>query len=207
MINKIITCTALAIACYGCGHHDKKSGETGMQKDTLLTNDTVLPDSTEKIPLVVATPDEVAINQLLSEKTGGAFVVVNDTIAKWLKEDFDYFIVPKRKENHDYPYIAKGDFNGDGRQDAAALVKEKDKPGYQLAVIFGYPTDTKEDIRFWKEDIDVCAVSTYPKGELIGMDTGKVKMKGDGINIEYYEKAAFVIYWDGKALKRVYTAD
>jgi hypothetical protein len=146
------------------------------------------------------------ISGLLTQKFGDTFEIVNDSIAKWPRDVFDYFIAPKRKTEPDYPYITKGDFNGDGQQDAAALVKLKDKAAYQLAILFGSPLD-KNRIQFWKEDIDICAVSLFPKGDLEGIDKPKVKMKGDGINVEYYESAAFVIYWDGKTFKRAYTAD
>lgn len=146
------------------------------------------------------------INNLLSEKFGGTLQVMTDADAKWQKDEFDYFIAPKRKSDPEYPYACRGDFNGDGQQDAAALIKPKNNPGYQLAIVFGNPLD-KHRISFWTEDIDVCAVSTYPKGELEGIDKPKVQMKGDGINVEFFERATFVIYWDGKGFQRTHTGD
>ena len=155
---------------------------------------------------VTATALAMEINGLLRSKFGGTLVVLNDSLANWPKDEFDYFIASKRKEQPDYPYIAKGDFNGDGQEDAAALVKDTAKGKYQVAVIFGAPLDPNR-ILFWTEDIDVCALSTYPKGPLEGMNSGKVNMKGDGIGIEYYEKSSFVLYWNGSAFKRAWTGD
>ncbi|MFN8290697.1 MAG: hypothetical protein U0U70_10595 [Chitinophagaceae bacterium] len=200
-------CVVICLACCSaCGHHTAAPGDGGNKKDNLVIHDTLVTTLKQEGTVSLATPAEKEINALLAGKPGSTLTVVNDSSAKWMKDVFDSFIVPRRKEDPDYPYIAKGDFNGDGRQDAAALVKVKDKPEYEVAIIMGSPLD-KNRISFWKEDIDVCAISTYPKGELAGIGSGKVKMKGDGINVEYYEKAAFVLYWNGKEFKRVYTAD
>jgi hypothetical protein len=127
--------------------------------------------------------------------------LVSDSIAQWPKDVFDYFIAERRKTDINYPYIAKVDMKGNGKGSIAALVKEKSNGQYQLLVIDDIK-DPATKVQTWKEDIDICAISTYKK-------TGneKVKMKGDGINVEYFEKAAFVIYWNGTELKRFYTAD
>lgn len=146
------------------------------------------------------------VNQWLRAAGADSLELTTDTVAAWPKDVFDYFIAAKRAKDPDYPYIATGDFNGDGLTDHAALVKHTGKPVYEIAVISGDSTD-KNRIRSWKEDIDICAISLYPKGELAGMDQPPVKMRGDGINVEYYEKASFVIYWDGKEFRRTYTGD
>ncbi len=191
-----------------CGTKKDPGKENATPGDSITTtSDTVttvnnLANGNVLVPSAMANE----INGLLKEKFGGSLVVVNDSMAKWPKDEFDYFIASKRKEQPDYPYISKGDFNGDGQQDAAALVKDTGKEKYQVAVIFGAPLDPNR-IMFWTEDIDICALSTYPKGPLEGMDTGKVNMKGDGIGIEYYEKSSFVLYWNGSAFKRAWTGD
>jgi hypothetical protein len=98
-------------------------------------------NASDSLPRTAPTPAETEINGLLKEKFGGTLVVVNDKSANWPKDIFDYFIVPRRKDYPDYPYIANGDFNGDGLQDAAALVKNPGKEEYQVAIIFGSPLD------------------------------------------------------------------
>jgi|GEM_PF-1896877 len=208
---KPLICFFLVLAI-GCGQHksgknDNPAGDSLKPgADTLSKLTDLGKNVSDTLPRSMPTPAETEINGLLKEKFGHTLTVVNDKVGNWPKDVFDYFIVPERKNNPDYPYIAKGDFNGDGQQDAAALVKFAGKNEYQVAIIFGSPLD-KHRISFWKEDIDICAVATYPKGELEGIDAGKVTMKGDGINVHYYETASFVIYWDGKVFKRVFTSD
>ena len=116
------------------------------------------------------------------------------------------FIVPKRKENPNYPYITKGDYNADGKEDMAAVVIDSTKTAYQIAIIL-----SADKIMFWKEDVlDDAAISTVPKSTIEGMDgekTKKIKLKGYGINVEYFEKASFVLYWDKGSFKRIQTGD
>jgi hypothetical protein len=132
--------------------------------------------------------------------------VLNDQEARWMRDAFDYFIVPKRKENPNYPYITKGDFNGDGKPDMAAVVTDSTKQSFRIAIITG-----KDNIILWEEDVLVdAALTTIPKSDIEGMDgekTKKVKLKGDGINVEYFEKASFVLYWDKTSFKRIQTGD
>lgn len=63
----------------------------------------------------------------------------------------------------------------------------------------------------WEEDISAeSAISTTPRSEVEGIDgekTKKVRMKGDGINVEYFEQASFVLYWDKSGFKRLQTGD
>ena len=197
----------LAFACflmlYGC-NNNKQTPEKN-QSDTILT---AKADSITKEQTKASGPsaDWQEVNHVLSEKFGGSLTIVTDTDANWPKDVFDYFIAPKRKEHPDYPYLCKGDFNGDGQSDAAALVKTKDKPDYQLAIIFGQPLD-RHRISFWKEDIDLCAISTFPKGQLEGIGKPAISLKGDAVNVEFYERATFVVYWDGKAFRRTHTGD
>ena len=196
----IILCLFLLISC-----NSRKSGPSTGSNDTPGTGlDTTAPLPRSVQPVISAETEQV--NQVLAEKSGGTLAVLTDVDAGWKKEDFDYFIAPKRKDNPDYPYLTKGDFNGDGQADMAALVKTKDKAEYQLAILLGQPL-SKDRIIFWKEDIDICAVSTYPKGELAGMDQPPFHLKADAINVEYFERATLVIYWDGKAFRKTHTGD
>lgn len=196
----IILCLFLLISC-----NSRKSGPSTGSNDTPGTGlDTTAPLPRSVQPVISAETEQV--NQVLAEKSGGTLAVLTDVDAGWKKEDFDYFIAPKRKDNPDYPYLTKGDFNGDGQADMTALVKTKDKAEYQLAILLGQPL-SKDRIIFWKEDIDICAISTYPKGELAGMDQPPFQLKADAINVEYFERATLVIYWDGKSFRKTHTGD
>lgn len=151
-------------------------------------------------------PDEGLVNGALKAVYSNKWHVVNDNEAKWMKDAFDYFIVPRRKTAPNYPYITKGDYNADGKPDMAALVTDSLKSNYRVAIILG-----TGNIKLWEEDIMIdAALSTIPPSTIDGMDgekTKKVKLKGDGINIEYFEKASFVLYWDKSSFKRIRTGD
>jgi hypothetical protein len=166
-------------------------------------------DTTAKPPettVVYTSPDEATVNAALGKEYSNQWHVLNDKTASWMKDVFDYFIVPRRKTEPNYPYIAKGDFNGDGRRDIAAVVTDSTKIQYRVAILL----DTNKAI-FWDEDIlEDAAISTVPRADIDGMDgerTKKVKMKGDGINVEYFERGAFVLYWDKTGFKRIQTGD
>jgi hypothetical protein len=191
-----------------CGQNPAKENEDISKTETSKT----AFDTVKKIPITREesqfhnTPDEKAVNEMLKRKFGNKWHVLNDNEAKWMKETFDYFIVPKRKESPVYPYITKGDYDGDGKADMAAVVIDSSKSSYQVAILLG-----KDKIEFWKEDIMVdAAISSIPKSTVEGMEgekTRKLKLKGDGINVEYFEKASFVLYWDNSSFKRIQTGD
>ncbi len=182
-----------------CGQNSSSDNKTKIPADT---NQQVVSES----PPAYATPDEGMVNASLSALYGNKWRVMNDKDARWMKDAFDYFIIPRRKENANYPYIAKGDYNADGKADIAAIVTDSLKRNFQIAIILG-----TDNIIFWKEDIsNDAAISNVPKSEIDGMDgekTKKVKMKSDGINVEYFESASFVLYWDKSSLKRIQTGD
>ncbi|HUR67184.1 MAG TPA: hypothetical protein VMZ03_12615 [Chitinophagaceae bacterium] len=200
----------IVTAITACGSSDEKEKDIKIPGDTVVTNIPVT-DTADKPMDKQSQPASLlskVVNGLLDAKFEGKWRVVNDSIAKWPQDVFDYFVVNGRKKDKEYPYIVKGDFNGDGENDVAALVKESNGEDLQLAIILRSINKTdKTSYHFWNEDIDMAALEAYPKGEIMNLDAKPVKMLGDGITVEYYEKASFVIYWDGKAFKRVYTSD
>ena len=177
----------------------KSTGTTGPQKKQPADSSGNKPTSLAK-----------QVNSILNDQPGNKWHVLNDREGRWMSGQFDYFIAPKRKENPDYPYIAKGDFNGDGKLDIAALVTDSTKRNYQLAIILNADEVTRKIVS-WKEDIDEdAAIALLPKSEVEGFEgerPKKIKMKADGILVEYFETASFVIYWNGSAFKRIQTGD
>lgn len=174
---------------------------------------TKAPETTAAEPVAPGNPttaEENAVNAALSERYGDEWRVLNDKSASWMKDAFDYFIVPKRKEYPNYPYITMGDFNADGKPDTAAVIRNDTRTEFQIAILTG-----TKDLIFWKEDIlDDAAIHTLVKpGQIEGMDGDniekikKVKTKGDGIVVDYFEKASFVLYWDKGRFKRIQTSD
>jgi hypothetical protein len=196
------------ITLLSCGENSSsKKKETPTEDTAKKATDTIkaVPAVKEEPPTYVS-PDEGLVNDALKAKYGNRWHVLNDKEAKWIKDAFDYFIVSKRKENPNYPYISKGDYNADGKPDMAAVVTDSTKSSYQIAILLG-----GDNIQFWEEDIMIdAALSTIPKSTIEGIDgekTKKIKMKGDGINVEYFEKASFVVYWDKASFKRIQTGD
>lgn len=202
---KLFTCLLLSFLI-SCGQKNAKVKDQLPPADTVITkpDNTSVKPPTDSLPPV--TGMENSINTLIKKKYGEQWIVVNDVTANWPKDVFDYFIKSKRKTEPDYPYIAKGDFNGDGKEDIAALINKTGSKEYQVAIILDYNSPAPA-FHLWKEDIDLTAVSLYPKGELGGINGEKVKMKGDGVGIEYYETSSFVLYWTGSGFKRVWTGD
>lgn len=200
-----------ALTLLSCGQNSSTKKEEPVKKDTTKkTGDTVKTTPVIKTEQPSYTsPDEGVMNEALTAKFGTKWHVVNDKEAKWIKDAFEYFIVPKRKELPDYPYITKGDFNGDGKADMAAVVTDSTRSSYQVAFILG-----PGNIKFWDEDIMVdAALTTIAKSEVISIPNGenekvkKIKMKVDGIQVEYFEKASFVVYLDKSSFKRIQTGD
>jgi hypothetical protein len=189
---------------FSCGQSSSDQKDKPPTDTTTKSTDTVSKQITA--PVIYNAPDEAAVNDALQLKFAKQWHVLNDQEAHWMKDAFDYFIVTKRKTEPNYPYITKGDFNGDGKHDIAAVVTDSTKSKYRIAILL----DTSKAL-LWEEDIMVdAAISTVPKSDIDGMDgekTKKIKMKGDGINVEYFERASFVLYWDRSAFKRIQTGD
>ncbi len=197
-----------------CGQNSPGQKDTKAAKDSTVTaGDTTTQkaqvNATDSSAPVVS-PLALRVNDILETQPGNKWHVLNDHEAKWIKGQFDYFIAPKRKEHPDYPYIATADFDGDGSTDIAAIVTDDKKINFQLVIIRNADEKTPR-IMTWKEDIaEDAAISVEPKGVVEGMDgekTKKISLKADGINVEYFETASFVLYWNGTAFKRIQTGD
>jgi hypothetical protein len=193
-----------AFILLSCGQNSSNENKEKAKNDTVK----VSADTAKAIVKETAhiSPGEGIVNEAMKAKYGNKWHVLNDKEAKWMKDAFDYFIVPKRKEDPDYPYITKGDFNGDGRTDTAAVVTDDHKENFRIAILVG-----PGQIELWEEDILInAALTTVPKGMIEGGDIDhpkKIKMKGDGINVEYFEQASFVIYWNGNSFKKIQAGD
>jgi hypothetical protein len=192
-----------------CAGKSNKEKETSSTKDSLAVSP-VAADTTKQqmVHIDSQTREQSLVNASLAGSKQN-WTVLNDNTAHWIKDEFDYFIAPKRKEDPNYPYIAFGDYNADGKTDTAAVVTDSTHKNYRIAILLG------NEIKFWDEDIgEDAAINTLPKpGEIKGMAEGDiektkiVKTKGDGIEVNYFEKASFVLYWNGKSFKRIQTSD
>jgi hypothetical protein len=187
-----------------CGQ--KSSDKKPVNKEAATNTDMKKDSITKTQQEFYHSLDETPVNQSLAKRSGNKWHVMNDREAGWIKDAFDYFIAPKRKEYPDYPYITKGDFNSDGKTDTAAVVTDDTKKDFRIAILMGVGK-----IELWEEDVLInAALSTIPKGIIEGGNIDhpkKIKMKGDGINVEYFEQASFIIYWTGSSFKRIQTGD
>jgi hypothetical protein len=197
-----------ALLLLSCGQNSDKGKDNGLKSNTTnASTDTAKQNIIEKEHSSThISPLETTLNESLEKVYGKDWHILNDQEAKWMKDAFDYFIVPKRKDNPNYPYITRGDFNGDNKPDIAAVVTDTIIKNFRIAIFLG-----QDNIKLWEEDVMFdAALSTVPKSTIEGMDgdkTKKIKLNSDGINVEYFEKASFVIYWDNSSFKRIQTSD
>lgn len=197
----------LFVIIYGCKDEKQPATAVITPTDTVqVVKDTNANSKPIPVPAVYKTPGEDAVNDRLAVLFGSPWFTVNDEEATWMKDAFDYFIVPRRKTNPTYPYISFGDYDGDGATDTAALVRDSTKTKYAIAIV---PAKSKPYL--WTEDIsDEAAVSTMQKStvEVIdGEKTKRIKLKSDAINIEFFETASFLIYFNKGKYNRLQTGD
>jgi len=152
------------------------------------------------------------IENLIKNNYGSQWNILNDKQANWDKYDLENFILPERKRinNPDYPYIIKGDFDGNGKLDyVATLSKSNDNRMSKLAIIldngnvyfydlepglYSLGCGTERQIHIYDED-----------GETL---INSVNLKGDGISVGIFETGySFVIYWTGSNFESIYTGD
>ena len=200
---RLLACIIAALF-FSCGQSVDKGNAS--PTDSLVTK----PDSTTMVSsskdtiseLQKPTELETQVNRMLQTKFPNQWQVVNDSFSKWPDDVFDYFIAGKRKENPDYPYIAKGDYNVNGKADYAALVVNDKRDKYRIAILLD---STK--VIVWEDDVQGAAIATNPKEDIGSIDGKIAKLKGDGINVEFFEKSSWVLYWDGSSFKKIWTGD
>ncbi len=190
-----------------CGQKTANKDPQSIDRDTAIRTVAKKDTVAKTEPQFYVAPGEAAVNASLSKKYDDKWHILNDHEAKWIEGAFDYFIVPKRKNYPDYPYMTTGDFNGDSKIDTAAVVTDENKKEFRIAILL-----SNGKIQLWEDDVMInAALSTVPKGEAVeGGDIDhpkKIKMKIDGINVEYFEQASFVVYQSGSAFKRIQTGD
>ncbi|MFZ1561626.1 MAG: zinc-ribbon domain-containing protein [Saprospiraceae bacterium] len=143
------------------------------------------------------------INTILAEKYGTKYRVTTDNDRKWEKYAFENFVTPERKKFEYYPYIVKGDFNGDGNLDLAAEVINTENNYGRLAIIWG----KSNAIKFY--DGQLCsAISFIPNNEWKShWESGSVQLQGDAILVTCFEKSAWILYWDGNSFQQYWMSD
>jgi hypothetical protein len=197
----------LLLASCGDKKANSKSGESDSVNKPHIMGSAAMPRPGDSMEVNTPGPLTQLVNDSLNHISKNNWHVLNDHLANWKKETFDYFIATKRLDIPDYPYACSGDFNGDGKTDYAAVTKEEGMQNYRIAII----QDGK--IIYWDEDVlQNAALKTRTASELMEQTEEnpkpkKIVMKGDGIEVEYFEQASYVIYWDGKKFSKVQEGD
>lgn len=146
---------------------------------------------------------ESHINDLLENKYNSKYRVVTDNDKNWDKYSFDNFVLPERKKFKYYPYIVKGDFNGDGVSDLAAEIINTENKNTQLAIIWS----GNNDLKVYKGQL-CSALSFIPASEWKShWEQGSVYLNADAILVTCYEQSAWILYWDGNSFQQFWMSD
>ena len=166
------------------------------------TDDTMPAPPQDTLPNLTITPGADSVNKLLAGGPGN-WRVVTDERSGWTKDALEYFVYTQRKINPNYPYITRGDYNCDGKQDVAVLVTDTT----QTKLVFLY-ADGKTD--WWSGDMMGAALKNFQKQDFGAMkdeEEVRVSLGCDAVEAEWFEKATQVIYFNGKKFQNVWTAD
>jgi hypothetical protein len=150
-----------------------------------------------------AIPDlEAEVNAALAAQFGAKYRVVTDKDRGWDAYSFEHFVLPNRKTFEYYPYIVKGDFDGDRVADLAAEVINTENNYHRLAFVWG-------DGRLTFYDGQLCsAISFLPANEWKShWEATAVHLAADAIMVECFEKSAWILYWDGHAFQQYWMSD
>jgi hypothetical protein len=101
------------------------------------------------------------------------------------------------------PFYLRGDFNGDGKIDIAALVKQRSTGKVEIAIIHGATdkvivlgagtaVDNGGDDFEWMDSWEICSKDRMDSG------TSVPKLRGDALLVSKSEAASALIYWNGK---------
>ncbi len=146
---------------------------------------------------------EKQFNNLIKTKLGSTWKILNDEKANWDEYDFKNFILPERDRNPNYPYIAKGDFDGNEKLDYSAIISNFKNTIHKIVIVFD-----NGSIRLWEIESGNVAIENISKQKITSFYNDKtVNLKGDAIQVIRYESYAFVIYWDGEKLNEITTSD
>ena len=153
----------------------------------------------------IAARDRVfdSVNAVLATGPGGWQLVTDDRSG--LTADYiEYFVESPRKANPEYPYLARGDYNCDDRQDLAVLAVDSSDA---VKLVFLYGGGGQD---WWTDDMLGAALKNFPRqnfGAMKDEEELNVSLPCDAVEAEWFEKAVQVIYWDGKKFTNVWTAD
>jgi hypothetical protein len=115
---------------------------------------------------------------------------------------------------NDCPGIAVGHFESEGNLSyAVVLVPVSGQLGGYQILVFSKGLNT--EVYAWKvlehaegKDKFAPVISKVPPGKYVGFDdTKSVRLKLDGVNVEWIEKSSLIYYWLGGRYHQIWTSD
>ncbi len=143
----------------------------------------------------------------------GVYEMIANTLSGYTAPDLPQFAPDVLRET-DTPWLAVGDFAGDGKKDAALLLHHQGaflfvtagsgRANYGVRGLGWYPTGTIRQVAFRLRTVPPGKVSYWESGQ----KSGQLDLKNDGIEL-VSDKASVLYYWDegARAYKSVQTAD
>jgi len=192
-----------------CNQSKTKEKKEATQKDSSnMVSDSA--GANKNLPQRAMLPDEAMINGLLKSKGHEKWRLITDAEAR--VDSFNYYVetVGKaRVKNPDFPFIAKGDFNGDGKMDYAALVMTDEKfDTTTLTKVVIFLADGDMIITEADSDnhttVDLSPKSSKVHGFLDGKTETDIKLKYDAVDVSNWDAGGDYIYWDGKKWRKLH---
>ena len=193
-----------------CGQNSGKEKGPTQNDSSILKTDTAghLPDS---VNTSAQLTDELIVNDLLKTKLGNKWRVLTDKDVKDKSGDYDNRVKQERKANPNYPFIVKGDFNGDNKADYAALVTNDEQEWERLLTrVYVIPGGDKP-VTFEESTMPVTTLQLVKKSATIegfmNDKDKKIVLSNEGLEVMTGESGGYYLYWDGKTFKILYTLE
>lgn len=175
---------------------------------TSLPNLASRPMSTTQASTVCA---ETSLPAPISELLGAKFAGWRpQQISDLYGDDQKYWSESHPKE---CPGIAIGHFEFNDRLSYAVLLlpKSKQQSGYQIVV---FSRMTSASPYTWKlleheqgKNSFAPVIYKVPPGKYVGFDTKSVRLKLDGLSVNWIEKSSFIDYWSEGHYHKIWTSD
>jgi hypothetical protein len=158
------------------------------------------------LPIAIAVAESAAKDHAQSQ-TVGALVQTND-IPESVQTAITNGSLGKKYEVsfHLSPFYLRADFDGDGKIDVAALVKQRSTGKLGIAIVHGEAEKATilgagtaigkggDDFE-WMDSWQICSKDRGAKG---AHETGVPHLRGDALLVSKSEAASALIYWNGK---------
>ncbi len=194
----------ISVLCFfiGCKKDDKKnttSNKTATKKETLKSNNSkeeIEEDDTLIVPEY--------ISDFLKAKMPGYSIVPRE---KWLSQEYLDGLSKYSKPLYKEDILVEGDFNGDGEDDFATFLM--DKNGKISLYAFHKTGDSFKKYLLQKEKNGAflgAGLETEEPGFIYGGNK-EVGLDYNGINYNVYEKEGSTFYYDAGRYRKVLTSE